>query len=449
MPWPSMGQLLSKPPVTQDNMQEYVDRVGLEGAGLAGITKFPEGFKFPPLWHGVKTQQLKDAKGRVMGGEESDAVYNILKDGFTRGSSAELKLPGTSVSYDPLVSAQLFSPTSWVHGKNKLHDYLLRVEPKVPPKGLLSPSEYVAGVTPGGGEIYLKPQHFFGEAELFGERAVDAAKLEMVEPLRNKIWSLERDINSNNSRIKELLELRPSLLAEGRSDPIKRINTYKEFNKEFTSELNKVKDQLAELNYKDPTSPFNARQITEREAAYVKQLGDRYEKLRESIKDHNPGINSPFYNSPKDFIREFTSVNRRAPGMFRGSMDGWRVSADQVFDLIDPYKMYAMPDGLTIPEWVQKDYSRATGGLFKSEDEINMLIKKSNDYRASRPIYADNFHSRVNDLKKYSRTHGRPKSIENLPENLRKDAEFIDKTVSKHQAERMGLIKYLEHLSNR
>jgi hypothetical protein len=116
---------------------------GQEGA-LFGIKRHPR------YWHGVS------------GG--ADVARAIAREGqFSEGRSAELSLPGTSLSGDPLLSYKSFA--------NSDPNAMLRVKTDIPPSEVrnLSPVDYLTGKVPDV-ELYRKPNLFFKEDETFARR---------------------------------------------------------------------------------------------------------------------------------------------------------------------------------------------------------------------------------------------------------------------------------------
>jgi len=116
------------------------------------------------------------------GTERKGAREGILDQGFIKGKSYELKLPGTSLSEDPTVSAGAFA--------NNNLDNVLRVDVDVPPERVrnLSPEEYLGGVKPDPGTVYRKPNLFMKESETFGVRGT-----RQLPPERRKALEQERD----------------------------------------------------------------------------------------------------------------------------------------------------------------------------------------------------------------------------------------------------------------
>jgi hypothetical protein len=112
--------------------------------------------KLSELWHGTGSEGQKQ---------------NILDKGFIRGESAELNIPGTSVSRDPLVSSKLFAYDEI--------ENMLKVEYTGDPSKArnLKPSEYFSGVTAETGQIYGKPQTTFHESEIYGVRGKEEIRL--------------------------------------------------------------------------------------------------------------------------------------------------------------------------------------------------------------------------------------------------------------------------------
>lgn len=109
--------------------------------------------RFPALFHGTGS---------------AENVDSILKEGFTRGQSAELSIPGVSLSRDPTVSTGGFAKDSASN--------VLRVTPEGSPADVrnLRPSEFVTGVSDA--QIINKPSALlYKEAETFVKRPDHAA----------------------------------------------------------------------------------------------------------------------------------------------------------------------------------------------------------------------------------------------------------------------------------
>jgi len=119
--------------------------------------------KLAELWHGTGSQGQKQ---------------NILDKGFIRGESAELNIPGTSVSRDPLVSSKLFAYDEI--------ENMLKVEYTGDPTKArnLKPSEYFSGVTAETGQIYGKPQTTFHESEIYGVRGKEEIRFDDTTRVR-------------------------------------------------------------------------------------------------------------------------------------------------------------------------------------------------------------------------------------------------------------------------
>ena len=130
--------------------------------------------RMPPLWHGTSY----------------GSASAIRRQGFKQGESAELGIPGTSVSEDPEMAARNFAGYDGA---------LIQAKPKVTPKDIfnLPPSAYASGqvpyvnwVPPGThypetGLAYKKPQVLYAEAETFFPRYAPKEKppaFEVLEP---------------------------------------------------------------------------------------------------------------------------------------------------------------------------------------------------------------------------------------------------------------------------
>lgn len=172
--------------------------------GLLGLTPeeaeaAPYGVKrFKKLWHGV-TGTLEEAAGNYQ---------NILDEGFVRGQSSELGLPGTSVSEDPWTSWRLFTGANAKaqpgspEGPNKA--MMLAVDPLVKPSEVrnLSPAQYLTGVHPEKPELYGKPNLFWREDERFAMRSpgdvTEYSYRQLSEnPEVKKYWDMMDEIDAD------------------------------------------------------------------------------------------------------------------------------------------------------------------------------------------------------------------------------------------------------------
>lgn len=176
----------------------------------------PYGVKrFKKLWHGV-------AGGPK---EAAENYQNILGEGFLKGQSAELNLPGTSVSEDPWVSWRLFtgvnakaqpgSPT----GPNKA--MMLAVDPQIEPSQVrnLSPAQYLTGIHPDKPELYGKPNLFWREDERFALRSLE------------NVTEYDYKQLSENPEVKQYWDMMDEVYADPSADPMTKwpaIQAYKE-----------------------------------------------------------------------------------------------------------------------------------------------------------------------------------------------------------------------------
>lgn len=108
--------------------------------------------RMPPLYHGT-----------------IDKADRLISEGFTKGASAELGIPGTSASTDPTV-AKGFTPSIGFLDETTA-DRLVRVRPEYGPEEVanLPPSAYFSGNVPEA-PGYKKPNLFFQESEIFTPR---------------------------------------------------------------------------------------------------------------------------------------------------------------------------------------------------------------------------------------------------------------------------------------
>jgi len=127
----------------------------MPGIGTAGAALATHGMKrIPALFHGSPN---------------TDYINDILENGFTEGRSAELRMSGTSLSRDPVMSYQNFAD-------EKLSG-MIKVQPNVDPKKIknLKPSEYIQGkeYLEDTDIVYNKPNEFFFESETLARRMGD------------------------------------------------------------------------------------------------------------------------------------------------------------------------------------------------------------------------------------------------------------------------------------
>lgn len=145
--------------------------MGVIGA-LQGVKRIPK------LFHGTQG--------------DTDHFMDIIEDGFTKGQSSELNLPGTSASSDPAVSTKGFG------GGNPGNVFI--AEPQVTPSEVynLSPWAYLTGKVPEAPEpgktIYNKPNLFFNEAETFARRDKPWTQEEELTKLINAHTDMKIDI---------------------------------------------------------------------------------------------------------------------------------------------------------------------------------------------------------------------------------------------------------------
>lgn len=119
--------------------------------------------RIPPLWHGTPANNFEQ----------------ILADGLLHGKSAELQLPGSSLSRDPIVSTDFARLDPYTISENFPHrtysdilkETMLQAKLNVPKEEIvnLRPSQYISGHVPET-VAYNKPNKFFGEKETFVRR---------------------------------------------------------------------------------------------------------------------------------------------------------------------------------------------------------------------------------------------------------------------------------------
>ena len=128
---------------------EFMDPLGQQFTGFLGNIHGVNPNRLN-LWHG--TRDPASARGIELGG-------------FQQGGSAELRIPGTSMATDPMMSYRMFG------GQDPLR--MLRSRADVDPSTVrnLSPGEYSAsgmeGIDPSTFRATSKPQSYYQETELF------------------------------------------------------------------------------------------------------------------------------------------------------------------------------------------------------------------------------------------------------------------------------------------
>ena len=178
-------------------MAEMIPGIGAMVAPLKGATKL--------LKKGSKVGYHGTARSPELPPHE--AAEAIEKEGFTGGSSAELKLKGTSMSRDPLMSYRGFSD----HGEGMME--VTTTEDL--PLHDLRPSDYLLGVTPSDlNATYRKPNTFFMEDELFAPKRTGAqghleARImdaEEVDKLTKESRKYDTIVNTFTGQISDMAE---------------------------------------------------------------------------------------------------------------------------------------------------------------------------------------------------------------------------------------------------
>ena len=147
MTWLLQG--LSK--LSRAELKNLIPQVTETLGPIPGLEKITKTQRMGMLTHGAGGRNLRE---------------KILGEGFKEGTSAELMLPGTSASFDPLVAKE-FARKGGLGS-----DDILRVFPtlKAAPVQNLSPAEYLAGEGAVARGYVKKPNFFFSEDELFTRR---------------------------------------------------------------------------------------------------------------------------------------------------------------------------------------------------------------------------------------------------------------------------------------
>jgi len=252
-----------------------------------GQVEAPYGIRrHKPYYHGTKS---------------SDAREGILAEGFTKGESAELHLPGSSLSEDPTVSAGAFA-------RDDLSN-VLRVDVDAPPERVrnLSPEEYLGGVRPGPGVVYRKPNLFWKESETFGVRE----RRPKMSPERRA--ELEREY-------KDLIRQRIILNRQGK--PLDAVDK-------------KIRETHSKFNaYEEIPPPFRGRPMSEQERKFV--LRERL--LQDDLTDRSkPFRDWFFFDRPP---QERARMTREFIGSVM-AVQGNRGAALDALNFLDP----ASPSG--------------------------------------------------------------------------------------------------------
>jgi hypothetical protein len=284
-------------PYSQDALMELEAMRASPGAGqldaLVGVKRHP------PYWHGSRG-----------GAENIDAA---IERGFRVGRSAELQLPGTSISEDPLVSYRLFTDTYTGGASRGDLDAMARVYPQVPPSQVynLTPEMYHGGkVPPDPQAVYKKPNLYWNEAETFARRGqspelashtksleetikrekeilesetFEAAKMrqDWVERFRREYPEKAADLGPDNLAVKQITYLAetgqlPETFVEGMEEGLARI----ERNVRRARVLDEHEKTLRELRKTaDEPAALSARRLTPEEQALVLKQDDALVRL--------------------------------------------------------------------------------------------------------------------------------------------------------------------------
>ena len=205
------------------------------GAGaIKGIKRVPR------LYHGTDTEE---------------GMSSIAKEGFLKGESNELNLPGTSLTRDPWVSNRYFT------GKNPKNIY--EVTPDIPKEQWrnLKPSEYASGVVPEE-SIYNKPNLFYNEDEVFVRRFPDIEKKIRLEELKEEWQQHSRMLRELNIESRDINK-------ENLTDWNKSYKKELEITRKLELELFQLETNV------DKAPPLKIRRVTEEEAEKIRILTEQ------------------------------------------------------------------------------------------------------------------------------------------------------------------------------
>lgn len=234
-------------------------------------------------------------------------VQEILDEGFARGKSAELNIPGTSVSRDPTVSLNMFAD-----GEPRA---VLIAEPlpDVTPADVanLKPSAYLLGQVPEA-KLYNKPNLFFNEAETFFPRRLPKSQRELKEKLDKMLLEKRKDAGKiDPERFKRLyktiekfidkeLEVRPAVRGRQMTEAeTKRVTDVDDAQFRFDRQLRSYSGRSV-----DPTRhaslKYDAPRNVHKTVQYFKAL---------------KGNRSAYNNATQDLMREMLSTGKGQTGL--------------------------------------------------------------------------------------------------------------------------------------
>ena len=223
-PSPSLHDVLSFVPGVGDAIAAYDTANALRQRDYAGAALSALGVL--PFVPGIVTSGIR--KGRPFWhGTNETLAPQIAREGFTKGESAELHIPGTSLAYNPEVSYYKFA-SSTPEGM-----LMVRV-PKDAPVTNLKPSEYLSTFLDDGRSLAEAKSHsfvgiprsYFDESELFvpaamrGHLSVDhpagVAGMASHTERRRRVW--KANPWANNVRARSAFPELTNFMRTNRSD---------------------------------------------------------------------------------------------------------------------------------------------------------------------------------------------------------------------------------------
>lgn len=235
-----------------------------------------------PLYHGTPNDE--------------DLDY-ILEEGFTKGRSSELQLPGTSVSRDPLVSSELFADSR--------PENVLKVDLDIDPSEIanLKPSEYMRGEVPAG-KVYGKPQTEYHESELYGLRTKEQVPLTQKQidkltqnraKLHTALHKIRPEIDKLNNelkaaRAKNLKERGQYAAPSGESREVSyRLTRMRSWKGLIESRLGDISKKLhkQKRTVKEELPPFTSKRLSNKEDKRLRKQRQHHRQALSNIQTLN------------------------------------------------------------------------------------------------------------------------------------------------------------------
>ena len=228
-----------------NNSQTMQDLLGESLLPIPGFLGRLRGIKrWPKMYHGTQVD-----------------LDTIMEEGFQRGSSAELHIPGTSMSEDPVMSMKVFAA--------RHPDWVLGVDPQIPPSEVynLSPSAYMTREVPGDfTDIYRKPG-LFAEAETFARRGK-----RYTPEMQSRQAELEKTLIETENEMADLWQRPPGPATEARRT-------------ELSGKRMQLMNELGALQEGAKTTRATPRRLTVEEQRRIAKADEAHAYARSALGD--------------------------------------------------------------------------------------------------------------------------------------------------------------------